>query len=137
MSGRTVPIVQRIHHYSIKAPSEIIEATRQFYKSILDLRDGYRPDFGLDGYWLYAGDEPILHLITIAKNNEDSSQASGENYFDHIALRCNGLNNMIKKLEAHQIEFGRLDIKAVNQVQLFITDPAGVKVELNFSEATN
>lgn len=117
----------RIHHFSIAAPASTLEQLVAFYGRILALEPGYRPDFGIPGYWLYAGEEPIIHLI-----EDNGRQATGRGYFDHVALRCTDLEATVSRLNEHGIEFRRVEIAEMNQVQLFLTDPAGTSVELNF-----
>ena len=116
-----------IHHYSLTAPGEVLEAVVTFYGELLNLTPGERPDFGIPGYWLYAGDDPILHLI-----QDDNRQAAEGGYFDHIALRCEDIDGVVGKLESAGIDFFRADIAQTGQAQLFLRDPAGTQVELNF-----
>ena len=120
--------VQQIHHYAINAPAAVLNDIIAFYDEALGLKPGFRPDFGFNGYWLYAGDHPVLHLL-----EDNNRQSGGTGYFDHIALRCDGLEETIARLEAMGVEYHQLDIADVGQTQLFIKDPAGTAVELNFS----
>ena len=42
--------------------SDDIDTAREFYESAVGLRAGDRPPLPFDGYWLYAGTVPCLHI---------------------------------------------------------------------------
>ena len=50
----------QLEHYLVV--SEQLEATKDFYCAVLGLAVGDRPDLGFDGYWLYTGTVPCIHL---------------------------------------------------------------------------
>ena len=53
--------VQSLNHVTLR-PRDM-EATRDFYVDVIGLRDGERPLFHFAGYWLYAGEAPVIHLV--------------------------------------------------------------------------
>lgn len=122
-----------IDHYNLRASRQLLDALRDFYCSIVGLREGSRPDFGSFGYWLYAEDRPILHLTEAC--SDEIRQARVATTFDHVAFRCENRGAIEKRLRAHRVEFTVDRIPHLRQVQLFLRDPAGNGVELNFLDA--
>lgn len=118
--------ITSIHHINITAPKVVIDEVIVFYTRLLGLKEGYRPDFGVPGIWLYKEDHPLVHLLIM--ENEPGTNG----YFDHVAFQCEDLTAMIEKLESQQIAYDTFEMKALDQTQLFLRDPAGIKVELNF-----
>ena len=53
--------INDMNHFTVLTHD--LEATRQFYIGILGLKEGYRPDLGFPGAWLYVGDRAVLHII--------------------------------------------------------------------------
>jgi len=50
-----------LHHVTVQ--TDDLEATRDFYRDILGLTVGFRPNLDFPGYWLYCGDIPVVHLV--------------------------------------------------------------------------
>ena len=55
-----------LDHYNLCGPRDVLESMRDFYVEVLGLEVGYRPPFGSFGYWLYAADQPVLHVHAFA-----------------------------------------------------------------------
>ena len=119
--------VEYLHHISLAAPGNVLQEVVEFYGVALGLKPGPRPDFGIAGYWLYADDHPIIHLI-----EDPGRPAENSGHFDHFALRCEDIEAVSSRLDEHGIAYSRLDMSQLNQAQLFLKDPAGISVELNF-----
>jgi catechol 2,3-dioxygenase-like lactoylglutathione lyase family enzyme len=121
-----------LHHFNITAPSELIEKVRDFYVEVLGLAVGERPSFRRRGFWLYSHDAPLVHLTACDEMDARATDEIGLNFFDHIAFSCEGLAGLIMRLKQLKIAYEVIEIASLRQIQVFVHDPAGVGVELNF-----
>ena len=123
--------VRALDHVNLRAPAALIERLRRFYVDIVGLQEGPRPSFrsGSRGHWLYAGEQPLMHL-SISAEGEGLPQRSG--WLNHYAFACDDLASTRARLDAAEIPYKVDIVDSLGQVQLFLTDPAGLAVELNF-----
>jgi catechol 2,3-dioxygenase-like lactoylglutathione lyase family enzyme len=121
-----------LDHYNLRAPRILLDELYRFYSEVLGLTSGWRPPFSGFGYWLYAGQQPILHLSEAAADEE--RQVEAVNTFDHVAFSCSDRAGFERELAARAIRFKTAHVPQTSQVQLFFRDPAGNGVELNFVE---
>jgi catechol 2,3-dioxygenase-like lactoylglutathione lyase family enzyme len=122
-----MPIIA-LQHFNIRCVD--VECSRHFYEALLGLKDGPRPPFKSQGYWLYAGREPIVHLVQKPQGEILRGPLQGE--LDHIALECSDLGAMRKTLTRAGIPFHEEIVPRDGTVQIFLNDPDGVPLELNF-----
>ncbi|NBU00397.1 MAG: hypothetical protein EBT59_15095, partial [Betaproteobacteria bacterium] len=57
----------------------------------------------------------------------------GTGVVDHVAFRCSDLPGMLQHLRERNIAFNERMVSDQGLYQLFLFDPNGVKVELNFA----
>ena len=107
-----------------------LEATRKFYSDVIGLIDGDRPSFQFPGAWLYCGDEAVIHLVGV-----DDQPDEGTGTIDHVAFEAKGIGDMIELLEGSGVPFHVRDVPGREIRQVFLHDPNGVKIELNFRGA--
>jgi catechol 2,3-dioxygenase-like lactoylglutathione lyase family enzyme len=62
------------------------------------------------------------------------SETTREGPFDHIAFGSTGIEETITHLEQKGVEFHQNEIEDFGLTQIFISDPDGVKIELNFRQ---
>lgn len=127
--------VRGLNHFNVTAPAEVIERVRDFYVEVLGLRVGERPGFRRAGFWLYAGAEAVVHL-TAEDGGVDARSADARTAFDHVAFSCEGLREFVERLERAGVEYELDEVAPLGQAQLFLRDPAGVGLELNFTGET-
>ena len=113
-----------IQHVNIRTKD--LERSIAFYTEALSLTNGYRPDFGFRGAWLYDGAKPAVHLNETAEQPENVSNA-----FDHVAFVVNRLDNALVRLDRLRVRHAGLrPIPGCDIRQCFLKDPNGVTIEL-------
>ena len=123
-----------LNHYTIR-PRDL-EATRDFYADVIGLRVGDRPPLNFPGYWLYAGDTPVVHLV--GKQEKETpivdpiDPSVKVTRLDHVAFTAEGLPDMRQRLTSAGLKFEERVLPRLNMTQLFTIDPDGIDVELNF-----
>ncbi|RAI60484.1 VOC family protein [Roseicella frigidaeris] len=126
--------LEGLNHYTIRPVD--LERTKDFYVDVLGLEIGYRPPLAFPGYWLYVGDTPTVHLIgPRSEEGQAAREAGPTGLLDHIAFACTGLAEMKQRLAKRGIAHEERVIPRDRQTQLFIRDPDGVAVELNYPPA--
>jgi catechol 2,3-dioxygenase-like lactoylglutathione lyase family enzyme len=122
-------MILSINHIQLVAEKDLVLKLRDFYCDVVGLREGLRPAFERFGFWLYIGDKDVLHLITPKDGDGRSSQKSS---FDHVAFKTGDYEGVLKKLKTLNIPFEEKLIPGMTAHQIFLSDPAGNRVELNF-----
>ena len=125
-----------LQHYTIE-PSNL-EATKDFYCDVLGLENGDRPPLGFPGYWLYSGGVATVHLLgdrqpregIVVRGTKKKFKDTGR--FDHIAFAATDIEGVRDRLTARNVKFREQIVPRTGDTQIFLYDPDGVGVELNF-----
>lgn len=126
-----------LQHYTIE-PSDL-DATKSFYCDVLGLEIGYRPPLGFPGYWLYSGGVATVHLLGPRQAMEGfpvrdpREKFDNTGRFDHIAFEASGMAEVKARLEARKVAFQERTVPMTGASQIFLRDPDGIGVELNFA----
>jgi catechol 2,3-dioxygenase-like lactoylglutathione lyase family enzyme len=127
--------VQSLDHVNIICDD--LDATAQFYAELLGLerRNGPGSAPARMVQWMHDQDgRPVLHLNSLdcprAYDRDVQSGPTGS--IHHVALRCSGYAEMIRRLEHRQASFEVTQIASISLRQIFTVDPNGVLLELNF-----
>jgi catechol-2,3-dioxygenase len=119
-----------LNHYNIRAGQPLVGRVRDFYVDVVGLHEGWRPPFNFPGHWLYAGDAAVLHLVETPQQQADAAPPS---VLDHVAFTCTGIDEFESRLQARGIGYRKSGVPGAAIQQLFLKDPAGNGVELNFA----
>jgi catechol 2,3-dioxygenase-like lactoylglutathione lyase family enzyme len=134
-----------LNHFSIRTTD--LDATRRFYEQVLGLTVGPRPDFPFPGLWMYRGPHDsyanaVVHIIGMDPNDpvglkaylgdRDVSSLKGSGAVDHVAFFAEGLAGMVAHLRSLGIDPRQRTVPSLGLHQLFLDDPNGVVIELNY-----
>jgi catechol 2,3-dioxygenase-like lactoylglutathione lyase family enzyme len=127
-----------LEHYLVLTAD--LEATRDFYRDALGLAEGFRPPLGFPGYWMYIGTTPVIHIAewrtytahSAAKEIPVTAPADSTGAFDHVAFNAEDFPGVVARLESHGVTPARNLVSKSGMRQLFVFDPNGIKVEINF-----
>jgi catechol 2,3-dioxygenase-like lactoylglutathione lyase family enzyme len=120
-----------------------IDRAREFYCDVVGLELGARPPLAFAGYWLYAGETPCMHLAARAEYLAHASSLGlsvstgpGPGPVDHIAFRGVDYDETRSLLERKGVPVVLNEVPGGPR-QLFVEDPGGVRIEINFMNDTN
>jgi catechol 2,3-dioxygenase-like lactoylglutathione lyase family enzyme len=126
------------------------EGTRDWFCDNLGFRAGDHPEFGFPVYWLYIGDQDVVH-IGKARHSEHqdvylstpadekgvdygAAGAPGSGRIDHVCFNCEGIEEFVDRLTTNGVTFSERKAHNSDLYQLFMREPInGIKVELNFA----
>jgi catechol 2,3-dioxygenase-like lactoylglutathione lyase family enzyme len=114
-----------MNHFTVL--TDDVGATVGFYRDLLGLTEGPRPAFDFPGAWLYAGAQPVLHVIGGRPRSELRAGV-----IDHMAFSASGLAPTLAALDARRIQYACRKQTGSGVWQVFFHDPNGAKVELDF-----
>lgn len=103
------------------------EASTAFYRDLFGLTVGWRPAFDVPGAWLYAGGQPVIHLVF-----RDDAPKAADRPINHFAFQTTGLASLKKRLEASGCDYRETTVIGTEIVQILIKDPNNVGVECSF-----
>jgi catechol 2,3-dioxygenase-like lactoylglutathione lyase family enzyme len=133
-----------LDHCSIRTVK--LEESRAFYMDVLGMDDGDRPNFPFPGYWLYINGCTVVHLVGVDADDPsgligylggeiDPAALNGSGSFDHIAFRATDAASMIKRLSENNVAYRERQVPDMALYQLFVDDPNGITVELNYFDS--
>ena len=133
-----------LDHCSIRTLD--LPASREFYVDVLGMDEGDRPDFPFPGVWLYLGDHPVIHLVGIDPDDNsgligylggdvDPDALDGAGSLDHIAFCATDAPGLIERLKKNNVPFRERMVPNMDLSQIFVEDPNGITLELNYFDS--
>lgn len=121
-------MISGLDHINIRTSD--LDRLCKFYVHVLGMEIGARPSFDVPGAWIYAGGQAVLHVVVANKTARGNTQP-----VDHYALNAHGREAIEKRLKKAKIAYRLADVPGRAMKQIFVNDPDGISVELNFTDA--
>ena len=119
--------VNTIDHVNVE--TDDVDRSAKFYKEVIGLEEGPRPEFSRPGYWMYASDKPVVHIIQTKPDNKMLT-GSKDASISHFALQIKDYKKACDHLDSLGIEYEAINVPNSEIRQLFLEDPEGVLIEL-------
>lgn len=134
--------VTGLDHYLIRATD--LERSKDFYVKVLGFKIMPRPDFPFPGYWLGINDKIQVHIGQGGVENSElyylgsPKNAANDNsgVVDHVAFVATDPESFVNHFRQIGITFRPRSFPESGLYQMFIRDPDGITVELNFFGVT-
>lgn len=132
--------VAGLDHVNIRVAD--VAATFAFYRDALGMEAGGLPgmDASENGGWIRdTKGDPIIHVGRVGMAYPSDGAAppearSGSGAVHHVALNCTDRPAMSRRLADLGIAWTENHVPQVQLRQMFVTDPNGILLELNFLE---
>lgn len=123
-------MIHGMNHFTITAEDR--RATLDFYVGLLGLEEGWRPDLGFPGSWLYppGGRQAVLHVYW-----DRPMPPTRTGVIDHMAFTASDLGATKARFDARGVAYDLKRQADSGTWQLFCHDPNGARVELDFDAA--
>ena len=131
-----------LNHYFVRCKD--LERSRSFYCDALGFEVMPRPDFPFPGFWLGVGGRVQVHMgldgipeeKTYYFGTTSHSAKDNAGVVDHIAFQGTDLESFAQRLRDNGVASRTRHIGEIQLFQIFVSDPDGLVIELNFPGVT-
>lgn len=135
--------VTEINHYFVRANN--LEETKNFYVNVLGFEEMPRPNFPFPGYWLGTNGKIQVHMGPHGIPNAElyylgtkpDARTDQTGVVDHIAFLATEPKGFLDRFKELDVKCRPRYFAESNLYQLFVPDPNGLMIELNFFNVTD
>jgi catechol 2,3-dioxygenase-like lactoylglutathione lyase family enzyme len=132
-----------LNHYFVRAND--VEKTRDFYCRILELEEMPRPDFPFPGYWLgrdgkiwvHMGQHGVPNAELYYRGTPKDAATANSGVVDHIAFVATDPDTFRTRFDEMKCDYWSRSLPQFELFQMFVRDPDGLTIELNFMGLKN
>jgi len=127
-----------LNHYFVRAND--LEKTKEFYVGVLGFEVMPRPNFPFPGYWLGINGKIQVHMGPAGIKNQElyylgtpkGAATDHAGVVDHIAFLASNPQEFVARFRKLGLQYRPRSLPESELFQLFIKDPNGLTIELNF-----
>jgi catechol 2,3-dioxygenase-like lactoylglutathione lyase family enzyme len=116
--------VKQLDHVNVRTSK--LDAMIEWYGRILSMPPGKRPPFDFPGAWLYAGSQPVVHLVGVEEEPPSGLK------LEHFALSASGLGDFLARLDKEHEHYEARRVPGSGVVQVNVWDPDGNHIHIDF-----
>jgi catechol 2,3-dioxygenase-like lactoylglutathione lyase family enzyme len=120
----------QLEHFTLECAD--LDVTKNFYCDVLGLTAGFRPQMDFPGHWLYCGGVAVVHLM---KREPADRPRTNTGRLDHIAFKSVDPEATLGRFRERGIPYEENKVWEIGLLQVFVHDPDGLQIELNFHGA--
>ena len=126
----------RFDHISLSAKDP--EGMRDFLCALLDLRAGDRPGFSFDGYFLFSGDEDLIHIFGRSDDDKISDKLglAEQNIVHHVSFYSDDYTETKKRIDKLGLQHVTYDVTGSDVKQMFVRAPENLLIEIQATPKT-
>ncbi len=130
--------VTELNHFLLLAND--LERTKDFYVDVLGFEVMPRPDFPFPGYWLGINGKIQVHMAQAGVPDSElyylgrpkNAATNNSGVIDHVAFLATEPEKFVKRFRELGVAVRPRAFPESELYQLFIKDPDGLTIELNF-----
>jgi len=119
-------MIQRLDHVNVRTAN--LAGLVRFYTDVLGLRSGERPPLGFPGAWMYAGEQAVIHLVSVERQPKPTGALS----LEHFAFSASNLAEFEARLQRLAVDYKASRQAGTGNVVLNLHDPDGNRLHVDF-----
>jgi len=120
-------MIERLDHINLRTAR--LDEMIDWYRRVLDMEPGKRPDFGFPGAWMYANGQALVHLV---ETDPEPGSDPADLKLEHGAFQARDIKAFIAKLDGLGERYERFKVPGFGVEQVNIWDPDGNHLHVDF-----
>ena len=119
-------------HFALRVRNP--EKMKQFLTQLLGLKEGDRPDFSFEGYWLYSQGKPIVHIFGTSASFRSETvldvMEHSQAIVDHICFSSDDYKATMQTIQKYEYKHSDNIVPNSTIRQIFVMGPENLFIEI-------